>query len=212
MTDRDPQQPDEYIDITPDGDEPDFDADTIKSSDDESAEEMLDKLDLGSPGEDGAESSIPFPSDGALAKLQQKHDELEEKLLRTQADYQNYVRRSGREMETMRQQRVVEIARALTTVLDHFDRALQVDPGQADGAEVLAGVASIRDEMLKSLSAFGLQRLEVAPGEEFDPNRHDALMHQPHDDIEAGHVIQTFMPGYFVNDTPVRPAQVSVAQ
>ncbi len=209
MTDQPREQPDaeqadEYVDLTPDGDEPTFADGEVE------AEELLDKLDLGSPDDDAPAAQGKQSEE--LVKLQEERDAFEDKFLRAQADYQNYVRRSSRELETMRQQRVVEIARALTTVLDHFDRALEVDPEQSSAGEVLDGVASIRDEMLKALSAFGLQRVVVEPGEEFDPNRHDALMHQPHDDIDAGHVIQTFLPGYYVNDLPVRPAQVSVAQ
>ncbi len=205
-----PDPADEYVDLTPEGAEPSLDDLEAEAS----AEEMLDRLDFGSPDqgmtEDASDTSEDeTPGGGALRA---ERDELEQKLLRTAADYQNYVRRMSRQLETVQQQRVVDIARALVTTLDHFDRALQTDPEQTTPEELLHGVASIRDEVVKALGVFGFSRLDVEPGEEFDPNRHEALMHQPHDDVEAGHVIQTLMPGYFVNDTPVRPAQVSVAQ
>ncbi|MEM8781883.1 MAG: nucleotide exchange factor GrpE [Planctomycetota bacterium] len=193
---------DEFVDLTPDGEEPSLeDADA-------SDEEMLDRLDFGDATRSGTDP------DGAPAHnaLQAERDELETKLLRTAADYQNYVRRATREIEATRQQRIVDVARAMTTVLDHFDRALQVEPNQTSSEELLQGVGSIRDELLKALATFGLERVEVQPGEEFDPNRHEALMFQPTEGFESGQVVQTLMPGYFVKDTPVRPAQVSVAQ
>ncbi len=199
---RDTEPNDEFIDLTPDGDEPSLaDAQNADASD----EQMLDHLDFGQPTGGSAAS-------GELDALRLERDELQAKLLRTAADYQNYVRRASREIEATRQQRIVDVARALTTVLDHFDRALQVDPGKTSTEEVMQGVGSIRDELLKSLSAFGLERIEVQPGEEFDPNRHEALMFQPAEGFHSGQIVQMLMPGYFVKDTPVRPAQVSVAQ
>jgi molecular chaperone GrpE len=154
----------------------------------------------------------PAASSAELDKLRAERDELNEKLLRTVADYQNYVRRSAREYEQTRHQRTVDIARALVTALDHFDLALGVDPAKANAADLLNGVGSIRDEIVKALSQFGVNKVVVQPSEEFDPTKHEALMHQPHEQIESQHVIMTLMPGYYVNDTPVRPAQVSVAQ
>jgi molecular chaperone GrpE len=189
---------DGFVDLTPDGQEPNLD--NVDAKDDGDGNGLLDGLDFGHAGSDGSDA------------LRAERDELEAKLLRTTADYQNYVRRATREIDAVRSQRIVDVARAMTTVLDHFDRALQVDPDATSAGELLSGVASIREELLKSLSAFGLERVEVQPGEEFDPNRHEALMHQPAEGFSSGQVVQTLMPGYFVNDTPVRPAQVVVAQ
>ncbi|MEM7578151.1 MAG: nucleotide exchange factor GrpE [Planctomycetota bacterium] len=196
-----PETPDDFIDLTPDGDEPSLD------TGDASDEQMLDNLDFGNATRNADEAE-----GAANPTLQAERDELEAKLLRTAADYQNYVRRATREIEATRQQRIVDVARAMTTVLDHFDRALQVDPASTTTEEVLQGVGSIRDELLKGLAAFGLERVEVQPGDEFDPNRHEALMFQPTEGFESGQVVETLMPGYFVKDTPVRPAQVAVAQ
>ncbi|MEM1445881.1 MAG: nucleotide exchange factor GrpE [Planctomycetota bacterium] len=203
MTDdaRQPDPPDEFINLTPEGEEP-----TLEDPN-ASDEELLDGLDFGSATR-GSDDDEPAGNPA----LQAERDELESKLLRTAADYQNYVRRATREIEATRQQRIVDVARAMTTVLDHFDRALQVEPDKTSAEEILQGVGSIRDELLKALGAFGLERVEVEPGEEFDPNRHEALMFQPTEGFESGQVVQTLMPGYFVKDTPVRPAQVSVAQ
>lgn len=194
------------FDLTPDGEDP--------ALDDFSDEQLLDALEFGNTAGNTPGNTPGSTGDagGQLEALQREKDELEAKLLRTTADYQNFVRRSAREVETTRQQRTMDIARALVGVLDHFDRALQVDPDTTSSVELLQGVASIRDELLKSLGNVGIHRVEVEPGTEFDPNNHEAMMHQPHDDFAAGQVVQMFLPGYAVNDTCVRPVQVSVAQ
>ncbi len=164
-----------------------------------------------SPEDDAMEQAASAES-AELAQLRAQRDELNEKLLRNVADYQNYVKRSAREFEQTRHQRTVDIARAMVTALDHFDRALEVAPDKISSADLLGGISSIRDEIVKALAQFGVSKVVVAPGEEFDPMKHEALMHQPHDTVPSQHVVMTLMPGYYVNDTPVRPAQVSVAQ
>ena len=216
-----PQDATQDFDLTPEGDEPsfediDFEETSSAAPEQPHVEGMPGEFDA-EPGEepimfDGGLADDDSASSERVAELEQQNAELNEKLLRTTADYQNYIRRSHRELEQTRQQRVVELGRSLLNTLDNFDRALEVDPETTSVAEVHAGVASIRDELVRSLDAFGLTKVVVEPGTEFDPNVHEALMHQPHDDIASGHVIQTFMPGYFVGETPVRPAQVAVAR
>ena len=61
-----------------------------------------------------------------LEALRRERDDLEQKLLRVTADYQNYVRRSGQHAQDAADQKLVDVARALLTVLDHFDHALDV--------------------------------------------------------------------------------------
>ena len=57
-----------------------------------------------------------------------------------------------------------------------------------------------------------MAKIEVAPGDVFDPNLHEALMQQPSEEFDSGCVSQQFLPGYTLNDLPVRAAQVGVAQ
>ena len=155
------------------------------------------------------------PADGVQQRfdaLQSERDELEQKLLRTAADYQNFIRRANQNVDAARHEGVAGVAKAMVTVLDHFDRALQLDPDTTSTADVLGGVKSIKDELLRAMERFGLTRVDVEPGTEFDPNLHEALMRQPSDEAEPGTVAAQFQPGYLLNDRPIRPAQVSVAE
>ena len=149
---------------------------------------------------------------GELEQLRAEKRELEERLLRVSADYQNYAKRSQSNLIVAQQQKVMDIARGLVAALDHFDRALEVDPEKTATADLLQGVTSIKDELLKALQSFGIQRIDVEPGTEFDPVRHEAMLRQPHEDIASGHVVMQLLPGYVVDDRVVRPAQVGVAE
>lgn len=165
-------------------------------------------FDQGSRADDSDPS--PQPSD-PLAKLQAERDDIESRLLRVSADYQNFARRAQQNVESAVQQKLVDMARSLVTVLDHFDRALEgEDKDQAQG--VLQGVFMVHSELLATLNRFGIERIDVEPGTEFDPNRHEALMRQPSDDFESNCVTMQMQPGYMLGEKVIRPAQVGVAE
>ncbi|MEM9884196.1 MAG: nucleotide exchange factor GrpE [Planctomycetota bacterium] len=162
---------------------------------------------------DGEEPTLEGgEEDPALAALRAERDELQAKLLRTAADYQNYVRRSTQNLEATKQETLMRVAKALVGVLDNFDRALELDPETTSADDLRGGVASIHASLLQGLEGFGFRKLDVEPGDAFDPNLHEALMRQPAEGVEPGHIAARLMPGYVLNDQPVRPAQVSVAE
>lgn len=159
--------------------------------------------------EASAEAEHSAATTGAL---RQERDELEQRLLRTAADFQNYVKRAEQNIESARQQQLIDMVKAMTTVLDHFDRALEVDPEQTTARDVLAGVQMVRQELLDVLARFGVERIEAEPGEAFDPNRHEAMMREQRDDIASNHITQQLQPGYLIDSKIVRPAKVGVAE
>ena len=191
-------------------------------------DELNDQIDLaGDQAETEETSSAPADADvrtaeapvtepevavDPLVALEKERDELHERLLRVSADYQNYVRRSSQNVTAARDQQLIEIAKALITVLDHFDRALAVDPQKTTSASLLEGVQMVRDELLRALERLGIQRLNVKTGDAFDPNYHEALMRQPVEGVESDHVAEQLQPGYTLGEKTVRPAQVTVAE
>lgn len=152
----------------------------------------------------------PSPDD-LLTRVQQERDELEQRLMRLAADYENYKKRALRNVTDAEQQTLMDIGRGLVSVMDHFDRALDVDEQQATTRDVLAGLKIVHDELLAALARFGITRVEAEPGTPFDPNLHEALMRTEAEGIETDHVVQQFQPGYALKDKTLRPAQVSVA-
>jgi molecular chaperone GrpE len=147
-----------------------------------------------------------------LGDLQKERDDLEQRLLRLSADYQNFVRRSNQNIAATREQQTYDLAKALVTVLDHFDLALQVDPAKTPAATILQGVQMVRDELLRTLEGFGVKRMNPAVGQEFDPQRHEAMMRQKLTDTEPDRVAMTLQPGYTLGDKTIRPAKVAITE
>lgn len=154
-----------------------------------------------------------------LSQVRAERDDLEQKLLRVSADYQNFARRAQQNITAAGEQKAFDMAKALVTVLDHFDRALEAAGTQAEdaaagggGDDLQRGVTMVHSELLATLGRFGIQRLDVQPGDTFDPVKHEALMRQPSDDVESGHITMQMLPGYVLGEKVVRPAQVGVAE
>jgi len=144
--------------------------------------------------------------------LRAERDALEQKLLRTAADYQNFVKRSAANLDAEREQVLLRVIKDLTTVLDHFDHALGVDPEKTRTADLLSGVTGIRDELVRVLGGYGMQKIQAEAGDDFDPNRHEAMLRQPHDDFANNQVIQQLQAGYALGEKTIRPAKVMVAE
>jgi molecular chaperone GrpE len=177
------------------------------------AGEAIEFPDLQQPAQaepDGGEP--PAGEVDPLTALQIERDEMGDKLKRMAADYQNFARRAEQNIVTARQIQLMDVFKQLVPVLDHFDHAVAVDTETTSAADLLKGVGIVRDELMRTLSSFGVQRLDVEPGEPFDPNRHEALMRQADTDIEPGHVTAQLQPGYVIDDMTIRPAKVSIAE
>ncbi len=155
---------------------------------------------------------------GAFAPLEERVRELEAALeeansraLRTLADFQNYKKRSLVEERLAREEGIASVAGGVTSVLDHFDLALNVDADRASAASVIDGVRLIQSELLKTLGEHGVERVEAQPGDEFDPHVHQAVGQAPVRGVAPGRVAQTVKPGYRLGQRTLRPAMVLVA-
>jgi molecular chaperone GrpE len=78
-------------------------------------------------------------------------------------------------------------------------------------AQLASAVRIVRDEFNKVLQNQGVERIEPARGEPFDPHRHEAVMRQAADDVEPNSVVQTLQTGYAMGDLVLRPAKVAVS-
>lgn len=173
--------------------------------------------DAQTPADESSDSGLRTPDSG----LPPAHPEtpaceqcaqMESKYLRAAADLQNYAKRTGQNIADARQQQLMDVARALVVVLDHFDHALEVDPDSTSADALLKGVRIVRDELLGSLERFGVKRFEVKQGEQFDPNRHEAMMRQAVEGLEPDRVAAQLQPGYMLDEKTLRPAKVSVTE
>ncbi len=181
-------------------------------NEEELAEEVTEQA-----ADDTAEESVEELSEVEQLKLEleqtkQALADAESRVLRANADYQNMARRSIQNVNSAREEQIMSMARDLLTVMDQFDHALEIDPEKTDSAALLEGVKIVRDTLMRTFEGFGITRLEVEPGTEFDPNIHEALMRQEAEGIESNHVTMQLQPGYMLKDKALRPAKVAVAQ
>jgi molecular chaperone GrpE len=143
-----------------------------------------------------------------LAEADAKAAEYKDGWMRSQAEFQNYKSRMQRDNELMYVSMKGDIVRKVLPVLDDLERALQnrlADDAWANGIELIAR------KLQAVLESEGVKRIE-ADGAEFDPNFHEAISHEPSDDVPSGHVIAIVQNGYMLGERVIRPALVRVAQ
>lgn len=133
-----------------------------------------------------------------------------EQYLRSQAELQNYKRRTEQRMQEWRLHAVKEIISQLLPVIDDFDILFK---HHSDGSEEICvdGVKMIYTKLLTRLEELGLESIE-AEGEEFNPHLHEAVMAEEADSVEEGHVLKVWQRGFMYKDTLLRPAKVITAK
>jgi molecular chaperone GrpE len=100
------------------------------------------------------------------------------------------------------------VVKDLLTVVDNFERALSQKT--EDTASLYIGIEMIYKSVLNILAKYGVK--EFAEYNEFDPEKHEALMHAESADHESGQIVQVLEKGFMIKDKVLRPAKVTVAQ
>jgi molecular chaperone GrpE len=152
----------------------------------------------------------PAASESELTDLQRERDDYKDRWLRKGAEFDNYRKRIERERREQADQSVVDLLEELLLVVDDFDRALTVDAGEGGGA-YRKGVELIHGKLHDLLRKQGLKPID-AVGADFDPNVHQAVMHEESPDHREGEVIGELRKGYTLKDRLLRPAMVKVAK
>ncbi len=148
---------------------------------------------------------------GALLDTIAQRDEQQNRLLRAAADHQNFQRRAMNNEREAREMGVRGVVTSLIPLIDHFEMALMQDPAKVSAETITMGVKIIRDEFLRVLDGYGVSPIAPAVGDEFNPGHHEAMMQQPADGVEPGHVSFVLSTGYKLGERVVRPAKVGVA-
>lgn len=151
------------------------------------------------------------PADTEIEQLRRQAAAFESKFLRALADYQNLQRRSLESEARARANGVAAVTRALIPALDRFGAILAAGRDAADPEAIRTGVRLVQEELRKALAANGVEAIEPRIGDEFDPNREEAVMRQPAEGVAANHVSMVFETGWRVGDLVLRPAKVAVA-
>lgn len=145
------------------------------------------------------------------ARLKEERDALFERLARTTADFKNAQKRMAAETEQRVQYANGELIKRLLPVIDHFERALAVDPQKTDITSLLKGMQIVHDDWLKVLREQSVDEIAPEMGEHFDPTRHEAVMQQEAA-YEVPTVVQVLQKGYALHDRTLRPAKVAVSK
>ena len=150
------------------------------------------------------------PASPELAELQRERDDYQDRWLRKSAEFDNYRKRIERERREQGDQAVNDLLQQMLLVVDDFDRALTVDAGEG-GEAYRKGVELIHAKLHDLLRRQGLRPLD-AVGADFDPNVHEAVVHEASPDHREGEVIGELRKGYMMGDRLLRPALVKVAK
>jgi molecular chaperone GrpE len=131
---------------------------------------------------------------------------------RTKADFENYRKRAARETAAAQERGVAKLAKELLPAVDNLDRALEAAQHDGDnGASTLvSGIKLVHADVLAALSRAGIERFEPT-GEQFDPQRHEAIAQQPVEGAQSGTIVEVYQRGYRLGDFVIRPARVVVA-
>lgn len=151
-----------------------------------------------------AESSPEDP-----AALRAERDDLQDRLLRLAAEFDNYRKRSAREWREHKDRAIAEVLREILEFADNLERALAAPPD--DAAALHAGVRLIQQQLQAKLQRFGVESFGVE-GDLFDPNRHEAVLMVDQDGVESSHIVSVVQRGYTQHGEVLRPARVTVAR
>jgi molecular chaperone GrpE len=158
---------------------------------------------------DDEEVSSATGQQPALEALQRERDALQDRLLRTAAEFDNYRKRVERERRELSEYAGADVLMGLLPIIDDLERALQSAGGDADSYR--RGVELIHKQMLDLLARRGVKTID-AVGAPFDPRYHEAVIHEASSDHREGEVMAELRKGYTLGDRLLRPAVVKVAK
>ena len=153
------------------------------------------------------ETAEAAPVEDKAAALEAELKEKSDRILRLQADFENFRRRTAKEKEELAAVITQNILGDLLPLLDNFERAMAVE--QTDGEAFQKGVEMIFTQLREVLDKHGLQSIE-AEGQTFDPNFHQAVMRVEDSDAPDGTITQVLQKGYQAKGRVIRPAMVQV--
>jgi len=158
-----------------------------------------------------AEAAAGPAGTAAPADLVEQVRDAEDRLLRTQAELENFRKRARREYDESQRYREIDLLRDLLPVLDNLERAIEAADRTTDVASLKEGFRMTAQQIEKVLDAHGCRAIDTV-GHAFDPAVHDAILEQPTNDHSPGTIVQVASRGYRLHDRVVRPAQVIVAR
>ena len=144
-------------------------------------------------------------------KLQDKVDELEDRVKRQMAEFENFRKRTDKEKTAMFVTGAKSVIEKILPVVDNFERGLAGLSEEEKKQPFAEGMAMVYKQLMTELDKLEVKPIE-AVGCEFDPNLHNAVMQVESDEYESGIIAQELQKGYTYRDTVVRHSMVAVVQ
>jgi molecular chaperone GrpE len=150
------------------------------------------------------------PAEGD-ADLQADLDRFRDLALRTQADFENYKKRSAREKEDAIKYANSSLLERLIAIVDNFELGLEAARAEGEKSPIFSGMSMVLKQLMDFLAESGLQPID-ATGQKFDPNLHEAIAQESSDESPEGTVIRQTRRGYKLKDRLLRPSSVVVSR
>ncbi len=159
----------------------------------------------GVPGADQGENGVD-----RTAALEKEVADLKDKLLRKQADFENFRKRMLREREDAARYANASLLGDIIGLIDDFERAIRSAEESRDFGTFLQGISMIERQFVEMLETrWGLKRF-ASVGEAFDPNRHEAVLRVEGPAGSKPTVVEDYQKGYYLHERVLRPARVKV--
>ena len=171
------------------------------------------RTDAGSkPAPPAAESPSPATdqTDDDSEGLQADLNRFRDLALRSQADFENYKKRAAREKDEAIKYANSSLLEKLVAIVDNFELGLEAARAEGQKSPIFSGMSMVLKQLMDFLTDNGLQPIDAA-GQKFDPNLHEAIAHEPSDEVPEEVVIRQTRRGYRMKDRLLRPSSVVVS-
>src|SRR6266581_4849070 len=148
---------------------------------------------------DGAPAADQTDGDDPVAGLQADLDRFRDLAMRSRADFENYKKRAAREKEEAIKYANSSLLERLVTIIDNFELGLSAARAEGEQSPIYSGMTLVLKQLNDFLADNGLQPIE-AEGQEFDPNLHEAIAHEPSNKVPEGKVMRQTRRGYRFKD------------
>lgn len=135
--------------------------------------------------------------------------ELQDKVMRQMAEFENFRRRTEKEKTAMYETGARSVIEKILPVVDNFERGLAMVPEESKEEPFVEGMNKIYKQLMTELDNLGVKPIE-AVGKEFNPDLHNAVMQVENEELESGTVAQELLKGYMYRDSVVRHSMVAV--
>ena len=143
--------------------------------------------------------------------LKEQIAQLEDRVMRQMAEFENFRKRTDREKQAMFETGAKSVIEKILPVVDNFERGLATVPEENKEDPFVDGMNRVYKQLLTELDNIGVKPIE-AVGQEFDPNLHNAVMQVASEEYESGVVAQELQKGYTYRDSVVRHSMVAVVE